>query len=45
MRELGRDAPAAEHPPDPGPPTPEQAEALATVALAHEIELIGPPLT
>ena len=31
--------------PDPsGPPTPEQAQALAAVALQHGIELVGPPL-
>ena len=31
--------------PDPsGPPTPEQAQALASVALQHGIELVGPPL-
>ena len=27
-----------------GPPAPEQAEALAAVAAAHGIELVGPPL-
>lgn len=32
--------------PDPaGPPTPEQADALARACLRHGIELVGPPLT
>jgi quercetin dioxygenase-like cupin family protein len=31
-------------PPPAGPPTPEQADALADVARLHGIELIGPPL-
>jgi mannose-6-phosphate isomerase-like protein (cupin superfamily) len=31
--------------PDPsGPPTPDEAQALASVALQHGIELVGPPL-
>lgn len=28
-----------------GPPTPEQAEALARACLRHGIELVGPPLS
>jgi quercetin dioxygenase-like cupin family protein len=30
--------------PEPAPPTPEQAEALAAAAHEHGIELVGPPL-
>jgi quercetin dioxygenase-like cupin family protein len=30
--------------PEPTPPTPEQAEALAAAAREHGIELVGPPL-
>lgn len=44
---LALSAPAEDgaEPRSPLPPTPEQAERLAAVALAHGIELIGPPLT
>jgi quercetin dioxygenase-like cupin family protein len=31
-------------PPRQGPRTPEQADALAAAARAHEIDLVGPPL-
>ena len=31
-------------PPDQGPPTPAQQEALAAACLRHDIELVGPPL-
>jgi quercetin dioxygenase-like cupin family protein len=30
--------------PEPSPPTPEQAEALAAACREHGIELVGPPL-
>ena len=43
--ELGAPAETPDLPPHAGPPTREQAEALATTALAHGIELVGPPLS
>ena len=44
VRELGGPAETPELPPHSGPPTPEQVTALASVAEAHRIELVGPPL-
>jgi quercetin dioxygenase-like cupin family protein len=44
VRSFSRPAERAELPPAQGPPTPEQAEALATAAQKHGIDLIGPPL-
>jgi len=44
VRAVSRTAERPELPAPAGPPTPEQAEALAAVAREHEIELIGPPL-
>lgn len=44
VRSLSRPAERPELPPDQGPPTPEQADALAAAARAHGIELVGPPL-
>ncbi|HEX6068218.1 MAG TPA: cupin domain-containing protein [Longimicrobiaceae bacterium] len=45
VRELGRPAERPELPSPSEPPSPEQAQALAAVALRHRIELVGPPLT
>jgi quercetin dioxygenase-like cupin family protein len=44
VRALSRPAERPELPPDQGPPTPEQADALAVAAREHGIELVGPPL-
>jgi len=44
MRAFSRPAERPELPTPQGPPTPEQAEALAAIARAHGIELVGPPL-
>ena len=44
VRELARPAGRPELPPPAGPPSPEQAQALAAAALRHRIELVGPPL-
>jgi mannose-6-phosphate isomerase-like protein (cupin superfamily) len=44
VRALSRPAERAELPVPEGPPTPEQAEALAATAREHGIELVGPPL-
>ena len=41
---LSRPAERPELPTPQGPPTPEQADALATAAGDHGIELVGPPL-
>ena len=41
---YGGPAETPELPPHSGPPTPEQVTALASVAEAHRIELVGPPL-
>jgi quercetin dioxygenase-like cupin family protein len=41
---LSRPAERPELPTPQGPPTPEQAEALAAAAREHGIELVGPPL-
>lgn len=44
VRDLSRPAEVPELPEPQGPPTPEQAEALAAAAGEHGIELLGPPL-
>jgi quercetin dioxygenase-like cupin family protein len=44
VRALGRPAKRPELPAPQGPPTPEQADALAAAARARGIELVGPPL-
>jgi hypothetical protein len=44
MRALSRPAERPELPTPQGPPTPEQADALAAAAREHGIELVGPPL-
>lgn len=44
VRELGRSAPEPVLPAPAGPPTAEQAGALAALAERHQIELVGPPL-
>jgi mannose-6-phosphate isomerase-like protein (cupin superfamily) len=44
VRALGRRAERPELPAPHGPPTPEQADALAAAAREHGIELVGPPL-
>jgi mannose-6-phosphate isomerase-like protein (cupin superfamily) len=44
VRALSRPAERPELPAAQGPPTPEQAEALAAAARDHGIELVGPPL-
>lgn len=44
VRELGRPAPEPVLPAPAGPPTAEQAGALAALAERYEIELVGPPL-
>lgn len=44
VRTLSRAAERPELPAPEGPPTPEQAEALTTVARQHGIEFVGPPL-
>ena len=44
VRALSRPAERPELPTPQGPPTPEQADALAAAARAHGIELVGPPL-
>jgi len=41
---LSRPAERPELPTSQGPPTPEQADALAAAAREHGIELVGPPL-
>ena len=41
---LSRPAERPELPTHQGPPTPEQADALAAAAREHGIELVGPPL-
>jgi len=45
VRSLSRPAETSALPTPAGPPTPEQAEALAAGARAHHIELIGAPLS
>jgi quercetin dioxygenase-like cupin family protein len=44
VRALSRPAERPELPTSQGPPTPEQADALAAAAREHGIELVGPPL-
>jgi quercetin dioxygenase-like cupin family protein len=44
VQEFGRHAEHAGLPDPAGPPTPEQAGALADACLRHGIELVGPPL-
>jgi quercetin dioxygenase-like cupin family protein len=44
VRALSRPAERPELPAHQGPPTPEQADALAAAARKHGIELVGPPL-
>jgi hypothetical protein len=44
LRVMSRPAERSELPARLGPPTPEQAEALAATAREHGIEFAGPPL-
>jgi hypothetical protein len=44
IRAFGRPAERIELPPQSGPPTPEAAANLATIAATYGIELCGPPL-
>lgn len=44
VRSVSRHAAAPDLPPPSGPPTPEQAEALAAACRDCGIELVGPPL-
>jgi quercetin dioxygenase-like cupin family protein len=44
VRALSRPAERPELPTSQGPPTPEQADALAAAAREHGIELVGAPL-
>jgi quercetin dioxygenase-like cupin family protein len=44
VRTQSRPAEQPELPTPQGPPTPEQADALAAAAREHGIELVGPPL-
>jgi quercetin dioxygenase-like cupin family protein len=44
VRALSRPAERPALPTHQGPPTPEQADALALTARQHGIELVGPPL-
>jgi mannose-6-phosphate isomerase-like protein (cupin superfamily) len=44
VRALSRPADRSERPCPQGPPTPEQADALAAAAREHGIEFVGPPL-
>jgi quercetin dioxygenase-like cupin family protein len=44
VRALSHPAERPELPTPQGPPTPEQADALAAAAREHGIELVGPPL-
>ncbi|HYG89908.1 MAG TPA: cupin domain-containing protein [Azospirillum sp.] len=44
VRTLSRPAQRSGLPDPSGPPTPEQAEALAQACREHGIELVGPPL-
>jgi quercetin dioxygenase-like cupin family protein len=45
VRELSRPAAAPELPVSGGPPTPQEVQALAEVAMRHRIELVGAPLS
>ena len=44
VRAFSRPATREGLPPRSGPPTPEQAQALAEACLRYDIELVGPPL-
>ncbi len=44
VRALGRPATRPGLPKPSGPPTPEQAEALAEACRRHGVDLVGPPL-
>jgi quercetin dioxygenase-like cupin family protein len=44
VRAVGRAAERDGLPDPSGPPTPDEVQALASVALQHGIELVGPPL-
>jgi mannose-6-phosphate isomerase-like protein (cupin superfamily) len=44
LRAVARRAERPELPAAQGPPTPEQADALAAAARQHRIEFVGPPL-
>lgn len=44
VREMSRPAERDELPPPSGPPTPEQAEHLGSVAGRFGIDLVGPPM-
>jgi quercetin dioxygenase-like cupin family protein len=44
VRALSRPAERDGLPPAAGAPTPEQQAALAAACLAHDVELVGPPL-
>jgi hypothetical protein len=44
VRSFSRPAATSDLPAPSGPPTPEQADALAAACLKHGIELVGPPL-
>ncbi|MBU8536240.1 cupin domain-containing protein [Falsiroseomonas tokyonensis] len=44
VRALGRPAERDGLPDAAGPPSPEQAQALAEACLRHGVELVGPPL-
>ena len=45
VRALGRPAERDGLPDAAGPPSPEQAKALAQACLRHGVELVGPPLS
>jgi mannose-6-phosphate isomerase-like protein (cupin superfamily) len=45
VRSFSRPAARSGLPAPSGPPTPEQADALAAACLEHGIELVGPPLS
>jgi mannose-6-phosphate isomerase-like protein (cupin superfamily) len=45
VRALGRQPTRGGLPDPSGPPTPEQAEALAAIARKYQIEFVGPSLT
>jgi quercetin dioxygenase-like cupin family protein len=45
VRAMSRPAQGDELPAPAGPPTPDQAAALAGLAAEHGVELVGPPLT
>jgi hypothetical protein len=45
VRAFGRAAERDGLPEPSGPPTPEEAQALASACLQHDIEILGPPLS